>query len=155
MMNFNADDRQEYVLGFLFNEERSQVVLIEKTKPDWQAGYLNGVGGKIEPKDVNTNHITMVNAMYREFEEETGVQSRLDDWTHFATLDSQKWIVYCMKQFNTKAVDNVRTMTDERVVVVPLADLKNYKLLSNLTWMIPMCLDKNMGNPEFFAKITY
>lgn len=155
MMNFNADERQEYVLGFLFNDEKTQVVLIEKQNPEWQAGYLNGVGGKVETKDVNPNHITMVNAMYREFEEETGVKSRLDDWTHFATLDGKKWIVYCMKQFNTEALNNVQTMTDERVIVVPLADMKNYKMLSNLSWMIPMCLDENMGNSEFFAKISY
>jgi len=37
-----------YCLGFAFYRSRRKVVLIRKTKPDWQRGKLNGVGGKIE-----------------------------------------------------------------------------------------------------------
>ncbi len=36
-----------YVVGFMFTEDEKQVVLIEKKRPEWQAGKLNGVGGKI------------------------------------------------------------------------------------------------------------
>ena len=47
---------QEYVVGFLFDEDarryhktgHGNVVLIEKNRPAWQAGRLNGVGGHIE-----------------------------------------------------------------------------------------------------------
>jgi len=35
----------EYVLGFLMDNYR--VVLIEKQRPAWQKGLLNGVGGHI------------------------------------------------------------------------------------------------------------
>jgi 8-oxo-dGTP diphosphatase len=38
----------KYVVGFLFNEGKTKVVLIKKNRPDWQKGYFNGVGGKIE-----------------------------------------------------------------------------------------------------------
>lgn len=34
-----------YVVGFCFNSDLSQIILIEKNKPEWQKGYLNGVGG--------------------------------------------------------------------------------------------------------------
>ena len=41
----------KYVVGFAFNKEKTKVLLIKKTKPDWQAGQLNGIGGKIESYD--------------------------------------------------------------------------------------------------------
>lgn len=41
-------DPTHYVAGFMFNEDRTRVALIEKQKPDWQRGKLNGIGGKIE-----------------------------------------------------------------------------------------------------------
>lgn len=56
----------EYVLGFMFNEDESKVLLIMKNRPAWQAGKLNGVGGKIEAGE------TPIQAMEREFAEETG-----------------------------------------------------------------------------------
>ena len=38
-----------YVAGFMFDSSYENVLLIRKTKPKWQEGLLNGVGGKIEP----------------------------------------------------------------------------------------------------------
>ena len=58
---------KRYVVGFLLNYDRTQVVLIRKNRPAWQAGHLNGVGGKIEMGE------TPIEAMTREFEEETGL----------------------------------------------------------------------------------
>ncbi len=40
-----------YVLGFAFDEDYEWVALIKKNRPQWQAGKLNGVGGKIEPNE--------------------------------------------------------------------------------------------------------
>lgn len=57
----------DYCLGFAFTVDGS-VALIRKAKPEWQAGKLNGVGGKIEEFDPSPVH-----AMTREFMEETGV----------------------------------------------------------------------------------
>lgn len=56
----------QYVLGFMFNEAESKVILIFKNRPAWQAGKLNGIGGKIEEGE------TPIQAMNREFAEETG-----------------------------------------------------------------------------------
>lgn len=145
----------EYVLGFMFNDAKTKVVLIEKRKPKSQAGYLNGVGGKIETSDVDVHHLPSNNAMVREFREETGVRTAPDDWRHFSTLEGSDWIVYCFVAFNTLAVEHASTTTDEIVVKVPLIEIPKTKVLSNLHWLIPMSLDENMGNPYFIGHIFY
>ncbi len=47
--------KKHYVVTFLFTPDLQKVWLIEKQKPEWQKGCLNGIGGKIEdyeaPKD--------------------------------------------------------------------------------------------------------
>lgn len=37
---------QHYVVGFQFARRGNLVTLIRKNHPEWQAGKLNGVGGK-------------------------------------------------------------------------------------------------------------
>ena len=39
---------QKYSLGFVFDLPVEKVLLIEKQRPEWQKGKLNGIGGKIE-----------------------------------------------------------------------------------------------------------
>lgn len=56
-----------YTLGFVFNPERTHVMLIRKTRPQWQAGLLNGIGGKLEEDESDSE------CMIREFKEETGL----------------------------------------------------------------------------------
>lgn len=57
--------KHRYVVGFLFSEDESRVLLVLKNRPAWQEGKLNGVGGKIEAGE------TPLQAMEREFKEET------------------------------------------------------------------------------------
>lgn len=56
----------EYVLGIMFSEDEKKVLTIWKNRPSWQAGKLNGIGGKIEAGE------SPLEAMHREFIEETG-----------------------------------------------------------------------------------
>ena len=42
---------KEYVLAFIFDTKLNQILLIKKNRPDYQAGLLNGIGGKIEPNE--------------------------------------------------------------------------------------------------------
>jgi 8-oxo-dGTP pyrophosphatase MutT (NUDIX family) len=56
-----------YCLGFVFSLARDAVLLIEKRRPAFQAGLLNGIGGKREDGE------TAVAAMARECAEETGL----------------------------------------------------------------------------------
>lgn len=68
----------EYVLGFAFSQDMNSVLLISKMTPAWQANKFNGVGGKLETYDWCT-----VEAMRREFLEETGIITTLEQWSLF------------------------------------------------------------------------
>ena len=61
-----------YVVGFLHYKD--EVVLLRKSRPPMLAGKLNGIGGKIEPGE------HAVDAMVREFAEETGLQTSERGW---------------------------------------------------------------------------
>jgi hypothetical protein len=37
-------NKKRYVLGFMF-DQHDNVLLVEKSKPAWQAGKYNGIGG--------------------------------------------------------------------------------------------------------------
>lgn len=148
----------EYSLGFLFNEEKTSVILIQKEKPQWQAGLLNGIGGKMEPVDEGDNgdrETASLNGMVREFYEETGVTTKKWKWRPFAKMYGDDWVVYCFCQFDTEAWSSVRTLTSELIVPVRLAELSIHKTLSNIPWLIPMALDENYGQTQFYASVKY
>src|SRR5687767_2261708 len=61
------------------------VLLVRKARPEWQAGLLNGIGGKIQhlpirPQDTELRWESSLEAMRREFTEETGLSVDLE-WT--------------------------------------------------------------------------
>ncbi len=110
----------DYVVGFLCDRERQLVVLIEKQKPDWQRGKLNGVGGHIEKGELP------VHAMEREFEEETGLF--LTGWEHSITLTGPEARVFFFWA-NWKE-GGVRTITNEKIIIANYYRLPLNTLLS-------------------------
>ncbi len=123
----------KYVLGFAFNRQRDRVGLIEKNRPDWQLGKLNGIGGHIEQFDT-TPH----DAMQREFSEEAGVL--LGTWTHYATMRSLSgWRVHVFYAHNVE-LHAMREGTDERLLICDPWNLPP-NALPNLRWLIPLALD--------------
>lgn len=125
----------QYVAGFLFSEDSAHVVLIEKNKPDWQKGKMNGVGGKIEEGE------TPEQAMRREFFEEAGLD--VPSWQLFCKLN---WRGGCVHFFRAIGdVNRAYTVTDEVIRRIPLEHLAIFKIIPNLLWLIPMAMDKNAG----------
>lgn len=122
----------KYVLGFLFSIDKKNVALIHKTKPDWQNGFINGIGGKIEIIDKFVK-----DAMVREFKEETGYE--FTDWNFVCQLDARGYDVHVFKGFGDLSL--VKTTTKEKVEIFNVDDLKSIPILYNLNWLIPMCLD--------------
>lgn len=136
-----------YVVGFLFNEVRDNVLLIRKNKPAWQAGLLNGIGGKIEEGE------TPELAMIREFLEETG--ERFSAWRKFAIMFGSEWECHCFCGFNSDSHWNARTMESEIVIRIPVDKLNTAKCVSNLPWLISLALDLNHGNKLPFVEVSY
>lgn len=124
----------KYVVGFMFNGKETDVLLIEKQKPQWQIGKFNGIGGKVEENE------SSLEAMVREFKEETGIYS--GNWKYIITMKGDDWSVdvFTCKSNN---VFSFKSMESEQVNLIPLYQLDDYDLISNLYWLIPMCLDKN------------
>lgn len=134
---------QRAVCGFYFNEAKTSLVLIRKNRPDWQAGLLNGVGGKVEEGEF------AIDAMVREFEEETGVRHR--DWESFCVLSDQVngYDVHYYRAFGD--VTKCTTTTDEAIELVMPGAVNTLGVVHNLTWLVPMALDLNV----YHAQVTW
>lgn len=133
-----------YVLGFAFSEGRDRVALIQKERPPWQRGSLNGIGGHIEEYDENPHA-----AMVREFQEETG--ALIPKWESFASMGNDKWSVIVYRAFMVD-LDELKTTTDEEVMIVEVSNLFGYVLVANLHWLIPLALDRS---EQSFARVDY
>lgn len=133
-----------YVAGLMFSECRNWVGLIEKIKPRYQAGKLNAIGGKIELNE------TPIDAMIREFFEETGVQTDPDTWQPFVLLHNNHFQVYFYTAFTDK-LQQANTTTEERVAITRVRDIPLYAHLPNLQWLIPLALDKSLDRTDFIT----
>jgi 8-oxo-dGTP pyrophosphatase MutT (NUDIX family) len=141
---------QEYSVGFAFSPKNMAVVLIRKERPAWQKGKLNGVGGHVEANE------SPAQAMVREYQEETGVQTALTDWELFAVMHGIDWpkdptgklttAVYCYETRLPEAYRLAKTQTDESIHKVPTSFLHAYAeqeySIPNLTVLIPLALSK-------------
>lgn len=127
-----------YVLGFLLDIKKENVVLIKKTKPEWQIDHLNGLGGTVELFD-DTLHAAMV----REFEEETGIV--INNWKEYAFIEYPTSTIVIFKSFVEDLYKlNLSSPTEEIVGIYPIKDLPNLRIVSYLNWLIPMALDDNL-----------
>jgi len=129
------------VCGFYFSTNRERVILINKKRPDWQAGHWNGVGGKIEGNE------SRLQAMRREFEEETGVY--VEGWEEFCDHRDLKNLfqVTYFRSFGDD-VRQCRTKTDEEVLDFPIGAVFTLPVVHNLVWLIPMALDPTLRSAK-------
>ena len=133
----------EYVVGFMFNTEKTHVGLIRKNRPRWQAGKLNGIGGKVE-----NNEMPEI-AMIREFREETGVYH--DKWEQFLKItvvaeehpdpfeDSYDSVIWFYRTCGD--LSKLKNMTDESIEIHSVACFPG-DTLPNLRWIVPFALDE-------------
>ena len=126
----------EYVVGFLFRADLEEVVLIRKNRPAWQAGKINGIGGRVELEE------TPPAAMTREFHEEAGVL--IQSWFHFRTEyfihGTQAQVHYFAALASEKEWAALSTQTDEVLYILQLKNLPliTESLIYTLSYLIPM-----------------
>lgn len=139
-----------WVAGFLFSTDGKRVLLIQKNKPDWAVGKWNAVGGKIEHGETN------LEAMNREFEEETGLESDNDniDWVHFVNLygefknedgSSTPWSVSFFKAFSN-LIESAMQMEIEPIAAFLVNNLPIQRF-SNIKVLIDIALDNSFELP--------
>lgn len=131
---------KKYVAGFLFDNDRKNVILIRKNRPEYQAGKLNAVGGKFELTDK-----TIFLSIEREYAEEAG--AKVVGWDNFCVLRNQilDYEVYFFRAFNTKAFNESKTMESETIMQVGVTDaICRTDSMPNLCWLIPMALDSSV-----------
>ena len=143
-----------YVVGFMFSTDHKRVALIRKTHPDWQKGKRNGVGGKINLGECG------IEAMVREFKEETGAVTRAGQWKLFATLsggdgDIGRFELVCYATVGDLSA--LRTTTDEEIEVVKTESITPLRrdVVENLTWLVPLALDCMDDNRPFAVEALY
>lgn len=136
----------KYVVGFVFDPQRQQVMLIKKNRPSSQAGLLNGIGGKVEGQLEDLNPAI---AMVREAREESGYESGPNDWYLFHNeLHTSGSDLYFFVTSTSNLAAQVQTKTDEVIVLASYdvdahgnflrVNFDHRQMMYNLGWLLPM-----------------
>lgn len=126
-----------YTVGFAFSTDLKEIVLIRKLRPSWQAGQLNGVGGQVEGESIR-------HCVAREFTEEAGVFVPTSRWHLFRKNifpEKRTQVYFFAVVLTDEELAQIRTCTDEEVVILRVADLAlTPYLVYNLSFLIPEAL---------------
>lgn len=127
---------QHYTLGFIFDSSLKNVLLVHKKKPAWQKGKINGIGGGLRKNE------SMKSGIRRETLEESGLAIPARNWIYVATMiDSPPATIYVLTAVYNGDASEAKTVTDEKIQWFNITKLPD-TIISNLTWLIPLCLDK-------------
>lgn len=127
----------EYVLALLFTPDAREVVLVRKTRPAWQAGRVNALGGKIHGGE------GIFDAARREVREEAGVD--VGTWEEFLVWHDAEYRLRAVRAFD-EAARLARTAEDQEVFLARVDALPT-NVIDNLRWIIPLALDRDVAMP--------
>jgi hypothetical protein len=153
-----AEQPQEYTVGFIFDPRFEIVALMRKNRPAWQAGKLNGIGGKFEAVDNNNPRVCML----REAKEEAvwehkplGGELRsyeLDklSWKQFARIAGKKnvitttrlWVVHCFYTICENPICVRSREPDQPIEVIGVNDIARLQreCTHNTPWLLQMAV---------------
>jgi len=137
----------EFTVAFIFTTDLKNVLLILKDRPTWQAGFWNGIGGKLEKNETATQGIS------REVTEETNIQITEESWKTVGTIHGKDWKVTIF----TTTVDNTIQpiqKTSEKPAWHPRTNLP-INIISNLSIIIPACIQTLTTNNPPTCTLTY
>lgn len=128
---------KEYSLGFIFNHDRSKILLIKKNRPIEQAGLYNGIGGKREPTDFSIEH-----CFIREVKEEADIDLTIQPLFNVGSYGDNQY--YKIGIFSTCIKDNLfysfKSLTDEKIEVHNISNLDNLSFSEGAKDLIEKCL---------------
>lgn len=127
-----------YVAGFMI-DEHDNVVLVRKTKPAWQAGRLNGIGGKIEGGE------EPLAAMIREWKEETGDSQAY--WRQFARIILPDAEVFFFKATVETLPEFPPSNDSGEPIEVHFYEnaVRRMDMIQNLKWLLPLAFEDPDG----------
>lgn len=131
---------KKFTVGFMFDENLENVLLIHKNRPEWQMGKINGLGGKFEEGEESLDCIA------REIKEESGLDTDKDKWVFIGNMYNDKLLLDIYAYVHS-GLDSKKSLTDEELEIFPVNKLPK-NIISNLSWLIPMAIDK-VKNGEF------
>ena len=142
-----------YTLGFIFSEDKKEVLLLKINKPEkWNDGLINGIGGKVEENE------TINECMFRECKEETGLNllfikyCGLYDGSNFTGNEFEVYTYYTvLDKFLFKEFDS----PEGELKWYNVKDIMDLKTVPNMKWMIPLCLDMINGDVKKDFNIKY
>jgi len=129
--------KPSYVLALLFTADRRQVVLMRRTRPVWQAGRVNALGGRLVDGE------SPVDAARREVREESGVEVK--EWAEVLVWDDAEYRMHVMRAVSELA-RAARTMEDQEVFLADVESLPA-NVIDNLRWLVPLALDADVALP--------
>jgi len=125
---------KRYVLGFVFSPDLAKVYLIRKNRPEWQAGLLNGIGGKIELGE------TEKEAMEREALEESGYYG---EWIYYGHMGNfgpyfSAWSCAVFYSVMKEGCEVPETREDEPITCIDLSAVPTLRreMISNTPALI-------------------
>src|SRR5665213_872665 len=129
--------KRVFVLALLFTSDGRQVALMRRTRPAWQAGRVNALGGKVAEGE------TPADAARREVREEAGVD--VAEWTEVLVWEDREYRMHVLRAMSALA-SMVRTMEDQEVFLAEVAELPG-EVIGNLRWLVPLALDEDVAFP--------
>lgn len=133
---------KEYSLGFIFNHDKSQVLLIKKNRPVEQAGLYNGIGGKRESSDFSIEHCFL-----REVQEEAGINLTTQPVYNIGSYGDNQY--YKIGIFTTCLEDvlfnSFQSLTDEKIEIHNVSDLNGLQFTEGTKDLIDDCLRFHNG----------
>jgi len=144
---------------FSVSRNSGHALLIRKNRPEWMAGKLNGLGGHIEQTDR-----LLVDAMVREFAEESRIQTDPAAWRRLGQMDctDNAIITVYYSIFPGDGPDLASaacSITDETVVVVQPSAFDLGSVLPSARFFLHMisalmAYEQSVGRSEVGESIT-
>jgi 8-oxo-dGTP diphosphatase len=130
-------DKPAFVLALLYSADLRHVVLMRRTRPAWQAGRVNALGGRLLGGESSAA------AARREAREECGAD--VAEWREVLVWEDAEYRMHVVRAVSDQALA-ARTLEDQEVFLADVNALPD-NVIDNLRWLVPLALDTDVAFP--------